>query len=103
MRRFTMRRNRFVGLLLVSVLAMLPLASGSSAAPGSTVLARGTLPGIPPGDFMFRIIDLTLEAKAAAITHMHGAGMNYAVSGPHLLTEAGQTRTLDVGQAAWGG
>jgi LPXTG-motif cell wall-anchored protein len=52
---------------------------------------------------MFRIIDLTLEAHGTAITHKHGAGMNYAVSGPHLLTEAGQTRTLDVGQAAWVG
>jgi quercetin dioxygenase-like cupin family protein len=52
---------------------------------------------------MFRIIDLTLEAHTAAITHKHGAGMNYAMSGPHLLTEAGQTTTLDVGQAAWVG
>lgn len=92
----------FARLLLVSMLVLLAcLPTSSTSAAVSTTLARGTLPSIPAGDFIMRSIDLTLEATAPPHTHMHGAGMNYALFGPHLLTLDGTTTTLEASQAAW--
>src|SRR5687767_15663891 len=96
-----MSTTRFARLLLVSLLVLLARAPASpTSAAVSTVLAHGSLPSVPAGDFIIRSIDLTLEATAPPHTHMHGAGMNYALFGPHLLTLDGMTSTLEAGQAA---
>ncbi len=97
-----MLSRRITPVLLVGLLTLVALAPHPAAtAAGSTVLARGTLASFPEGDFFFRSFAITLEATAPPITHMHGMGMNYAVSGPHLLTLDSQQTTLQPGQAAW--
>ena len=35
------------------------------------------------------------------VTHKHGAGMTYAISGPHELTVDGIASSLNPGQAGW--
>ena len=78
----------------------LALAAPALAAPPA-VLSTGHLAQIAPGDFIFRVVDLTLAPGDAVVTHKHGAGMTYAISGSHVLTLDGIATRLNPGQAGW--
>jgi len=89
--------------LLVALLAMgfLLAATANVFAMQSTVLASGTLPGLPEGDWLFRAIDIMVDPSDPPVTHEHGPGIQYALEGPMGVSENGQSRTYEQGQAAW--
>jgi quercetin dioxygenase-like cupin family protein len=91
---------RLTPLLVLIVVVVLALARTALAASPPT-LATGHLAQIGDGDWIFRVVDLTLDPNAPVVTHKHGAGMTYAISGPHVLTREGKTTTLNPGQALW--
>jgi MYXO-CTERM domain-containing protein len=88
------------GMLLVVCVVSLALA-GSALAAAQTVLATGQLQQIAPADLIFRVVDLTLDPSDQVVTHKHGAGMTYAINGPHVLTVDGKATKLGPGQAGW--
>ena len=96
------RKTLVVLMVLVTlVLSVVIVPSVFAAAPTSAVLAKGTLASLPDEDVIFRIVDLTLNPSDAPVTHMHGAGMVYAISGTHVLNINGSDTSVQAGQAAW--
>ena len=88
------------GMLLVVFVVSLALA-GSALAAAPTVLATGQLQQVAQGDFIFRVVDLTLDPSDQVVTHKHGAGMMYAINGVNVLTVDGKATKLSPGQAGW--
>lgn len=72
-----------------------------ATSPTTTLLAKGTLPAIPDGDFMFRVVELTQAPDDPAVTHQHLPSMVYAIDGPHMMTINGKQNPLSPGQATW--
>ena len=87
-------------MLLVAFVVSLALTGSALAAPPA-VLATGQLAQVAPGDFIFRVVDLTLDPSDQVVTHKHGAGMAYAINGAHVLTVDGKVTKLGPGQASW--
>jgi quercetin dioxygenase-like cupin family protein len=96
--KVTQLRSPLAALLIIGFLLA---ATTNVFAIQSTVLAKGNLPGLPDGGLLFRAIDITVDPNDPPVTHEHGPGMQYALEGPMVVTENGQPKTYDQGQAAW--
>lgn len=86
-----------LGVLLLAI----PGLAHDESAPITTVLSQGTLPNLPDGDLMFRIVDLTLNPGTPGVTHAHPAGAFYQIEGTQMLTIEDDMAMLQPGQGAW--
>jgi len=86
-----------LGVLLLAI----PGLAQDESAPITTVLSQGTLPNLPDGDLMFRIVDLTLNPGTPAVIHEHPAGAFYQIEGMQMLTIGDDMAMLHPGQGSW--
>lgn len=91
----------FILLSLGVLILAIPGLAHAELEPTTTVLAQGTLPNLPDGDLMFRIVDLTLNPGTPAVTHAHPAGAFYQIEGMQMLTIVDDMAMLHPGQGAW--
>jgi quercetin dioxygenase-like cupin family protein len=87
-----------VGVIFAS--GIFGLVGATSAESQQGVIAQASVI-LPPGEMIFRFIDLVQPAGQPAVTHMHFAGFTYAVEGSSTVSLDGKETTLAQGQGIW--
>jgi len=88
-------------LLLTAAAAVPATAQSQSAAPavGRTVLAGTKLPDLATAPVYFRVISVTMPARATSHLTAAANGILYQLAGSAEITAAGETKTVVTGEA----